>query len=63
MATRERNLTQRTALRLPPALGDRLDRKARALGLTRSQSVRAALVEWTEDAPPVIEPPDLVTAA
>lgn len=64
MATRERNLTKRTAIRLPAPLVERLDRKASALGLTRSQATRAALVEWTETAPAnSTEPAELVTAA
>ena len=65
MGTRPKELTERTAIRLPALLVERLDRKASALGLTRSQATRAALVEWTETAPTVIEtePPELVTAA
>ena len=55
MATRPKELTERTAIRLPAPLVERLERKALRLGLTRSQSVRAALTWWVESEPPVIE--------
>ena len=62
MGTRPKELTERTAIRLPALLVERLDRKASALGLTRSQAARAALTWWVETEPTVIETEPPATA-
>ena len=62
MGTRPKELTERTAIRLPAPLVERVKRKASALGLTRSQAARAALTWWVETEPTVIETEPPATA-